>query len=117
MSFYELTFVVRQDATQNEVQKLTEKFSQIIADQNGKVVGTEYWGLLNLAYKIKKSRKGHYVMLLIDAPFAALKEVQRVIGLTEEVVRCLVFRRESLPKGPSLMLRKEDDRKDDRKAA
>ena len=65
MPLYESTFVVRQDVSRADVTKLVETFSAIITQGGGKVVKDEYWGLRNLAYRIKKNRKGHYVMLLL----------------------------------------------------
>ncbi len=70
MPLYESTFITRQDLSRQDVTKLTESMSAIVAQGGGKVVKDEYWGLRNLAYKINKSRKGHYVMLAIDSPAA-----------------------------------------------
>lgn len=101
MAFYETTFIARRDISTQDVTKLTEQFTGIIAAGGGKVTKTEYWGLRNLAYKVKKNKKGHYVMLGHDAPAAALKELERNMGLNEDVIRTLTVRVEALEEGPS----------------
>jgi len=106
MPFYEVTFVVRQDVSRADVAKLSDEFSAIVTGQNGKVVKNEYWGLRNLAYKINKNRKGHYVMLALDTEPAALKELERNIGLHEDVIRTLTVRVDAIEEGPSVMLQK-----------
>lgn len=106
MPLYESTFVVRQDVARADVNKLTETFSDIIAQNGGKVVKNEYWGLRNLAYRIKKNRKGHYVMLAIDAPFDAVKEMERNMGIHEDIIRTLTVRVDAIEEGPSVMLQK-----------
>ena len=77
MSFYETVFIARQDATAAQVEALTESFAAIIAEQGGKITKKEYWGLRSLTYRIKKNRKGHYMLLNIDASPAAVKEMER----------------------------------------
>ena len=72
MSFYENIFIARQDATAAQVEALTDAVAAILAEQGGKVMKREYWGLRNLSYRIKKNRKGHYTLLNIDAPAAAV---------------------------------------------
>lgn len=101
MAFYETTFIARRDISTQDVTKLTEQFSGIIAAGGGKVHKTEYWGLRNLAYKVKKNKKGHYVMLAHDAPAPALKELERNFGLNEDILRTLTVRVEALEEGPS----------------
>jgi len=106
MPLYESTFVVRQDVSRTDVNKLIEGFKEIVAANGGAVVKDEYWGLRNLAYKINKNRKGHYVMLGLNAPHAAVKELERNIGLHEDVIRHLTVRVDSIEEGPSVMLQK-----------
>ena len=106
MPLYESTFVVRQDVSRNDVTKLTDSFSEIVKQNGGKVVKSEYWGLRNLAYKINKNRKGHYVMLGLDAEHAAVKELERNIRLHEDVIRNLTVSVDSIEEGPSVMLQK-----------
>lgn len=106
MPLYESTFVVRQDVSRADVTKLVETFSAIIAQGGGKVVKDEYWGLRNLAYRIKKNRKGHYVMLALDAPYEAVKELERNMGIHEDVIRTLTVRVDAIEEGPSAMMQK-----------
>ncbi len=101
MPLYESTFIARQDLSPQDVTKLTELFSGIVTEQGGNVVKTEYWGLRNLAYKVKKNKKGHYVMFGIDAPFEAVKEMERNIKINEDVIRNLTVKVEEIDKDPS----------------
>jgi len=77
MSLYENIFIARQDATAAQVEALTDAFANIVAEQGGKVTKREYWGLRSLSYRIKKNRKGHYMLLNLDAPAAAVVEMER----------------------------------------
>lgn len=103
MALYESTFIVRQDMSAQEVEKITENFTKVIGETKGKLVKKEYWGLLNLAYKVKKSKKGHYVILFIDIP--CIKELQRQYKLSEDVIRSLTVKVESFPKDATPMMR------------
>ena len=107
MPFYETVFIARQDLTEAQIKDLTEKFSKIIADQGGKIHKTEYWGLRTLAYRINKSRKGHYVLLETDAPAEAVIELERNLRLNEDIMRSLTVRRDAPSKGQSAILEKE----------
>jgi small subunit ribosomal protein S6 len=112
MPFYETVFIARQDATAAQVEALTEAFAGIIAEQGGTVTKKEYWGLRSLTYRIKKNRKGHYMLLNLDASPAAVKEMERNMRINEDVLRLLTVRVEALEEGPSAMLqsRARDDR-------
>lgn len=109
MPLYECTFICRQDLTRADVTRVTDDYSKLIADNGGKVVNQEYWGLRNLAYDINKSRRGHYTMLHLDAPADALKEMERVMRLSEEVVRTLTVRVDAFEEGPSAVLRAQNN--------
>lgn len=113
MPLYESTFIARQDLSRQDVTKLTDQYTSIIEQGGGKIVKNEYWGVRNLAYKIGKSRKGHYAMLGIDAPFDALKEMQRTQGITEEILRTLTIKVETLDEEPSVMLSSRSGRDDE----
>ncbi|MEQ1789348.1 MAG: 30S ribosomal protein S6 [Rickettsiales bacterium] len=113
MPLYESTFITRQDLSRQDITKLTENVSAIVTQGGGKVVKDEYWGLRNLAYKINKSRKGHYVMLAIDAPSAAVKEMERNLSHNEDVVRLLTIRVDALEEEPSAMMQQSRPREDD----
>jgi small subunit ribosomal protein S6 len=108
MPLYEHVFLARQDLAQAQVDALAENATKIIADNGGKVVKTETWGLRGLAYRIAKNRKAHYVMLDIDAPAPALAELERQTGINEDVIRFMTIRVEDHEKGPSAMMRKQD---------
>jgi len=112
MSFYENIFIARQDATAAQVEALADAFAAIVTEQGGKVTKKEYWGLRNLSYRIKKNRKGHYMLLNLDAPAAAVVEMERNMRINEDVLRLLTVRVEALEEGPSAMLqsRARDDR-------
>jgi small subunit ribosomal protein S6 len=112
MALYEHIYLARQDISPQQVEALTGQFKTIIASLGGKVSKTEYWGVKSLAYRIKKNRKAHFTLLNIDAPPAALAEVERQQGLSEDVLRFLTLRVDALEEGPSAQLRKRDD--DDR---
>ena len=113
MPFYESVYIARQDVTSAQVDGLTENFEKIITEQGGSVAKKESWGLRTLAYRIKKNRKGYYVLLNIDAPPAAIREMERQMQLNEDVLRFLTTRVEALEEGPSAVL-KAKERGDDR---
>ena len=108
MPLYEHVFLARQDLAQAQVDALAENATKIIADNGGKVVKTETWGLRGLAYRIAKNRKAHYVMLDIDAPAPAMAELERQTGINEDVIRYMTIRVDDHEKGPSAMMRKQD---------
>jgi small subunit ribosomal protein S6 len=110
MPLYESTIIARQDMSRQDVTKITDSFGAIIEQGGGKVVKNEYWGLRSLAYRINKSRKGHYAMLAIDAPAAAIKEMQRNIGINEDIVRSLTVRVEEIEEAPSVMMQQARSR-------
>jgi len=107
---YENVFIARQDATPAQVEALTENFATVIGQNGGTVGKREYWGLRSLSYRIKKNRKGHYTLMNIDAPAAAVTEMERLMRINEDVLRYLTVRVEALEEGPSAMMRSRDDR-------
>jgi small subunit ribosomal protein S6 len=115
MPLYEHVFLARQDVSQQQVEALTKEYSDVITEGGGKVTKTEYWGLKGLAFKIKKSRKAHYSLLNIDAPPAAVTEMERRMGLSTDIVRFITLRVEEHETEPSIMMRKSDrDERGDR---
>ncbi len=104
MAFYESVFIARQDISSAQVEGLADAFAQIIQDNGGKVTKREYWGLRNLSYRIKKNRKGHYVLFNLDAPPAAVNELERNMRINEDVIRYLTVRVEALEEGPSVIM-------------
>lgn len=107
MPLYETVFIARQDLTPGQNEELTKQMSQLVTDNGGKILNTEFWGLRQMAYRIKKNRKGHYVMLHMDAPAAAKDELERNLRLHEDVLRFMTLKMEQVSEGPSPMLRKE----------
>lgn len=95
MPLYETVFIARQDLTAEDVDSLTAKLSKIITDAKGKIVSKEYWGLRDLAYKVKKNSRGHYVLLNIDSDYAAVAELKRVMSFNEDLIRNITFSAES----------------------
>lgn len=108
MPLYEHVFLARQDVSSQQVDALVKEFTGVIEEGKGKVVKTEYWGLKSLAYKIKKSRKAHYALMNIDAPPAAVAEMERRMGLSTDVIRFMTIKVEEHEKEPSAMMRKSD---------
>lgn len=108
MPLYESIFIARQDVPATQVENLTTTFADIIGTNGGKVLKTEQWGLRNLAYRINKNKKGHYVMFNLDAPPAAILEFERQMKINEDILRFMTVRVETLEEGPSAMMRKEE---------
>jgi small subunit ribosomal protein S6 len=108
MPLYEHVFLARQDLAQAQVDALAENATKIITDNGGKVVKTESWGLRSIAYRIAKNRKAHYVMLDIDAPAAAVAELERQTGINEDIIRYMTIRVDEHEKGPSAMMRRQE---------
>lgn len=108
MPAYEHVFLARQDLAQGQVDALSEAFSRIISDGKGRVAKTEYWGLRSLAYRIRKNRKAHYTMLTIDAPAPAIAELERQVGLNEDILRFMTVRVEQIDAEPSAMMRRAE---------
>jgi small subunit ribosomal protein S6 len=108
MPFYEHVYLARQDLAPAQVEGLTEAFTKIISDQQGQVASSEYWGLRNLAYRIRKNRKAHYVLLNIEGPAAAVQELERQAALNEDVIRYQTIRVDALDTDGSAMVRKSD---------
>jgi small subunit ribosomal protein S6 len=109
MALYEHIFLARQDISPQQAEALTGQFKTIITSLGGTVGKVEYWGVKSLAYRIKKNRKAHFTLMNIDAPPAAITEMERQESLNEDVLRILTLRVEELEEGPSAQLRKRDD--------
>ncbi|HET9618080.1 MAG TPA: 30S ribosomal protein S6 [Pseudolabrys sp.] len=115
MPLYEHVFLARQDLSAQQVEDLTKQYSDVISGLGGKVTKNEYWGLKSLSYRINKNRKAHMTLLNVDAPAAAVTEIERQERLSEDVLRYLTIRVEELEEGPSAMMRKSDrDERGDR---
>jgi len=116
MPLYEHVFLARQDASPQQVEEITTQMTGIVEQAGGKVTKTENWGVRSLTYRMSKNRKAHFVLLNIDAPSAAIAEIERQERISEDVIRYLSVRVEEHEEGPSAMMRKADrDReRDDR---
>jgi small subunit ribosomal protein S6 len=115
MALYEHIYLARQDVTAQQVETLTETLKTLIASQGGSVSKVEAWGLKSLAYRIRKNRKAYFTLMNIDAPSAAVVELERQLGHNEDVIRFITMRVDEHEAGPSAMLRKRDDAdRDDR---
>jgi small subunit ribosomal protein S6 len=114
MPLYEHVYLARQDVSAQQVEELTKQFTAVIEGLGGKVTKNEYWGVKSLNFRIKKNRKAHFTLLNVDAPPAALTEVERQQRINEDVLRYLTIRVDELEEGPSAMMRKvERDRERD----
>ena len=112
MALYEHIYLARQDISAQQVEALTEQFKGIVTSLGGTIAKVEYWGVKSLAYRISKNRKAHFTLLNIDAPAAAMVELERQQRINEDVIRIMTIRVEEHEEGPSAQLRKRDD--DDR---
>ena len=110
MRLYESVFIARQDISTAQVEALADEFSEIITSAGGFVKKREYWGLRSLAYRIKKNRKGHYIMFNLETGPEALREYERIMGLNEDVLRFLNIRIEEVEEGPSIIMNAKTER-------
>jgi small subunit ribosomal protein S6 len=114
MPLYEHVYLARQDLSAQQVEELTAQLTAIIEQMGGKIAKNEYWGVKSLTYRIRKNRKAHMTLFNLDAPPAAIKEIERQERLNEDVLRYLTVRVEAHEEGPSAMLRKSDRDRDER---
>ncbi len=112
MPLYEHVILARQDVTAQQVEELSAQYKGVIEKHDGKIVGDpEYWGVKTLTFRIKKNRKAHFAMLRIDAPPAAVVEMERLERINEDVIRFLTVRVDRHDEGPSIMLQKARPRR------
>ena len=120
MSLYEHVYLARQDASAQQVEELTAHLKSVVEGMGGSVAKTEYWGVKSLSYRLRKNRKAHFTLMNIDAPSAAINEIERLERLNEDVVRYLTIRVDEHEEGPSAMMRRaerdrdRDERRGDR---
>ena len=120
MSLYEHVYLARQDASAQQVEELTAHLKGVVEGLGGSIAKTEYWGVKSLSYRLRKNRKAHFTLMNVDAPPAAINEIERLERLNEDVLRYLTIRVEELEEGPSAMMRRaerdrdRDDRRGDR---
>jgi small subunit ribosomal protein S6 len=112
MPLYEHVFLARQDLSQQQVDELTNHYKGVIEQMGGSVPKVEYWGVKSLTYRIRKNRKAHFTLLNVNAPAAAVSEVERQQHINENILRALTVRVDELEAGPSAMMRKVDRDRD-----
>jgi len=120
MSLYEHVYLARQDASAQQVEELTAQLKGVIEGLGGTISKNEYWGVKSLSYRLRKNRKAHFTLFNVNAPPAAINEIERLERLNEDVLRYLTIRVEEHEEGPSAMMRRaerdrdRDDRRGDR---
>ena len=111
MPLYECVLIARNDVTQQQVETVADNITTELETDGGAVKKREYWGLRSLAYRVKKNRKGHYMLLGMDAKPAFIHEMERLLRLNEDVLRFMTLRVEEISEEPSAILsRKSDER-------
>lgn len=110
MPLYEHVFISRQDLSNTQAEGLIEHFGTVLADNGGKVIDQEYWGVKTMAYRINKNRKGHYAFLKTDSPAPAVQEMERLMRLHEDVMRVLTIKVDEHAEGPSIQMKKSEER-------
>lgn len=115
MAYYEHVLIARQDISPQQVDALIEDITRTVAELGGRVGKNEYWGLRNLSYRVRKNRKGHYCLLNLDAPPAAVHELERRLRINEDVLRYITIKVEELDEEASPILARRD--RDERRRA
>ena len=110
MPLYEHVMIARQDLSNTQAESLIEHFGTVLADNGGKMIENEYWGVKTMAYKINKNRKGHYAFMRSDAPAPAVQEMERLMRLHDDVMRVLTIKVDAHEEGPSIQMQKRDER-------
>ena len=112
MPLYEHTVIARPDLSGQQAQALADQFGQVLTEQGGTVGKVEYWGLRNLAFRVKKNRKGHYLHMNVDAPSAAITELERTQRINEDVLRYLTVKVDKFEEGPSAVMQARSSREE-----
>jgi len=120
MSLYEHVYLARQDASVQQIEELTTHLKGVVEGLGGTVAKTEYWGVKSLSYRLRKNRKAHFTLMNLNAPAAAVNEIERLERLNEDVLRYLTIKVDEHEEGPSAMMRRaerdrdRDERRGDR---
>lgn len=114
MPYYESVLIARQEIGNAEAEQLGERYEALLGEQGATVVRREYWGLRKLAYRVRKNRKGHYLMFHVDGPGAAIQELERRLRIDEDVIRYLSMRIDAIPEEPSVIMRARAEREERR---
>ena len=115
MALYEHIFIARQDISSQQVEGLVVMAQAVLEENGGKITKNEYWGLKSLAYRVKKNRKGHYTLLNIEADHAAVAELERRIGLNDDIIRHMTLRVDEHETDESVQMRNKN--RDERRSA
>lgn len=118
MALYEHIYIARQDISEQQVDAITDLISTLITEHGGTVGKTEYWGLRSLAYRVKKNRKGHYVLMNVDASHENMAEAERQLSLHDDVLRFMTIRVDAHETGPSMPMKnknRDEQRRTDRR--
>ncbi len=110
MPYYENVFVARQDISSTQVDAIADAMAEIITNDGGTIARREYWGLKSLAYRMKKNKKGHFVLFNMDASIDTVREMERQLGLHEDVLRFMTLRTDDLPEDASVMTASRGER-------
>ena len=111
MNLYEHTIIARQDTSPSEIKQLTEKYSKIVEKNEGEIIKTENWGLLNLSYLIKKNRKGSYIHFKIKGSGTVINELEKNESLDKKLLRYLTVKVKKFDLKTSYFLKKDDNEK------
>ena len=111
MNLYEHTIIARQDASPSELKQLTEKYSKIVIKNDGEVVKTENWGLLNLTYLIKKNKKGSYIHFKIKGKGSMVEELEKNESIDKKLLRYLTVKVKKFDLDTNYFSKKEDGEK------
>ena len=114
MPFYETVLIARQEIGGGDAERLGERYAEVLTKEGANVIRREYWGLRRLAYRVRKNRKGHYVMFHVDGPGTAIQEYERQLRIDENVVRYLTMRLDQLPESPSIIMKARAEREERR---
>ena len=112
MPLYEHVYLARQDASTQQVEELTAQLKGVIEGLGGSIAKAEYWGVKSLSYRLRKNRKAHFTLMNVNAPPAAINEIERLERLNEDVLRYLTIRVEEHEEGPSAMMRRAERDRD-----
>ncbi|WP_127523866.1 30S ribosomal protein S6 [Mesorhizobium sp. Z1-4] len=110
MALYEHVFLARQDLSPQQVDALVEQYKGVIEEKGGSIGRIENWGVKSLTFRIKKNRKAYFTLMDLDCPPEAVKEVERQMSISEDVLRYMTIKVDAHEEGPSAMMQKRDDR-------
>ena len=111
MNLYEHTIVTRQDVSPSEIKQITEKYSNIVTKNNGENVQMQNWGLINLAYMIKKNKKGNYIHFKIKGPTSIISDLEKNESLDKNLLRYMTVKVKKFDLNTNYFLKKEDEEK------